>query len=233
MRDLYLTYLGRPEVEAAALADDEIIAAIEAALAMQGRGETVIEPRVHLEPNAGAEGHFNVLRGFVGGQIGVAGVKVVGDFVGNYTHGLPSELGLLCLFDPETGAPVAVIDASGITEMRTGAVTAVGAKYLAPARPRVLGHIGARGSAYWNVRLLDGLFGFDTIRVHSRRPRAARGSPSGCPATWASRSSRPPTGGPASRVRTSSWKRPGSARRSHCCAPSGSSRVPWWCPTGR
>jgi ornithine cyclodeaminase len=68
MPDLYLTYLSRPDCEAAALADTEIIAAIEAALAMQGRGETVIEPRVHLEPNAGAEGHFNVLRGFVGAR---------------------------------------------------------------------------------------------------------------------------------------------------------------------
>ena len=58
---------------------------------MQGRGEAVIEPRVHLEPRSGAEGHFNVLRGFLGGQIGMAGVKVVGDFVGNYTLGLPSE----------------------------------------------------------------------------------------------------------------------------------------------
>ena len=170
MRELYLTYLGRPEVEAAALGDAEILAAIEDGLAMQGRGAAVIEPRVHLEPRSGAEGHFNVLRGFLGGQIGMAGVKVVGDFVGNYAHGLPSELGLLCLFDPATGAPAAVIDASGITEMRTGAVTAVGAKYLAPARPRALGHIGARGSAYWNVRLLDRLFGFETIRVHSRRP---------------------------------------------------------------
>jgi alanine dehydrogenase len=169
MRELYLTYLSRPDVEAAALADEEIIAAVETGLAMQGRGETVIEPRTHLEPNAGAEGHFNVLRGFIGGEIGLAGVKVVGDFVGNYAHGLPSELGLLCLFDPATGAPAAVLDASGITEMRTGAVTAVGAKYLAPDKPRTLGHIGARGSAYWNVRLLDRLFGFETVRVHSRR----------------------------------------------------------------
>ena len=175
MSELYLTYLGRPEVEAAALDDAEILAAIEDGLAMQGRGAAVIEPRVHLEPRSGAEGHFNVLRGFLGGQIGMAGVKVVGDFVGNYAHGLPSELGLLCLFDPATGAPVAVIDASGITEMRTGAVTAIGAKYLGPARPRALGHIGARGSAYWNVRLLDRLFGFETIRVHSRRPASREG----------------------------------------------------------
>jgi ornithine cyclodeaminase/alanine dehydrogenase-like protein (mu-crystallin family) len=165
MPDLYLTYLSGPDVAAAALADEEILTAIEASLAMQGRGETVIEPRVHLEPRAGAEGHFNVLRGFAGGRIGMAGVKVVGDFVGNYRLGLPSELGVLCLFDPGTGAPVAVIDASGITEMRTGAVTAVCARYLAPARPRVLGHIGARGSAYWNVRLLDGLFGFDATET--------------------------------------------------------------------
>jgi alanine dehydrogenase len=169
VQQLYLTYLNRLDVEAAALADEEIIAAIEAALAMQGRGETVIEPRVHLEPNAGAEGHFNVLRGAIGGEISLAGVKVVGDFVGNYTKDLPSELGLLCLFDPGTGAPVAVIDASGITDMRTGAVTAVGARYLAPARPKILGHIGSRGTAYWNVRLLDRLFGFEEIRVHSRR----------------------------------------------------------------
>jgi alanine dehydrogenase len=169
VRELHLTYLNRLDVDAAALADEEIIAAIEAALAMQGRGETVIEPRVHLEPDAGAEGHFNVLRGAIGGAIGLAGVKVVGDFVGNYTQDLPSELGLLCLFDPGTGAPVAVIDASGITDMRTGAVTAVGAKYLAPGRPKILGHIGARGTAYWNVRLLDRLFGFAEIRVHSRR----------------------------------------------------------------
>jgi alanine dehydrogenase len=170
MREISLRYLNRAAVAAAALTDQEILGAIEASLAMQGRGETVIEPRVHLEPNAGAEGHFNVLRGFIGGEIGLAGVKVVGDFVDNYTLGLPSELGLLCLFDPQTGAPAAVIDASGITDMRTGAVTAIGAKYLAPARSRTLGHIGARGTAYWNVRLLDHLFGFEEIRVHSRRP---------------------------------------------------------------
>ena len=169
MRDIYLTYLNRLDVEAAALADEEIIATIEASLAMQGRGETVIEPRTHLEPKAGAEGHFNVLRGFIGGAIDMAGVKVVGDFVANYAHDLPSELGLLCLFDPRTGAPAAVLDASGITDMRTGAVTAVGAKYLAPSGSRTLGHIGSRGTAYWNVRLLDRLFGFEEIRVHSRR----------------------------------------------------------------
>jgi ornithine cyclodeaminase len=56
--------------------------------------------------------------------------------------------------------------------MRTGAVTAIGAKYLARKNSRVLGHVGARGTAYWNVRLLDRLFDFAEIRVHSRRPES-------------------------------------------------------------
>ena len=104
--------------------------------------------------------------------MGRAGVKVVGDFVDNYQLGYPSELATLLLLDPTMGAPRAIIEASGITDMRTGAVTAVGAKYLARKDSRILGHIGARGSSYWNVRLLDSLFHFDEIRVHSRRPES-------------------------------------------------------------
>jgi ornithine cyclodeaminase len=144
---------------------------VEAALAAQGRKETVVEPRVHLVPESSDKGHFNVLRGYVK-PLGVAGVKIVGDFVDNYKRGLPSEMALLNLFDPETGMPKAVMDATAITDMRTGAVTALGAKHLARKSSRVLGHIGARGTAYWNVRLLDRLFGFDEIRVHSRRPES-------------------------------------------------------------
>ena len=169
MPSVHLRYLGGPEVEQLALTDDEILNSIEGVLRAQGRGETVIEPRVHLIPDPAVHGHFNVLRGYVK-PLGVAGVKVVGDYVDNYKLGLPSEMALLNLFDPKTGMPLAVIDASAITDMRTGAVTAVGAKHLARKGSRVLGHIGARGTAYWNVRLLDHLFDFAEIRVHSRRP---------------------------------------------------------------
>jgi ornithine cyclodeaminase len=173
---LSLVYLNAPDVAALQLTDDEILAAVESGLRAQGEGRTVIEPRVHLIPGRAADGtpihgHFNVLRGHVA-PLDLAGVKVVGDYVDNYTLGLPSEMGLLALFDPQTGRPVAVIDAAGLTDMRTGAVTALGAKHLARRDSRVLAHIGARGTAYWNVRLLDRLFGFDVIRVHSRRPES-------------------------------------------------------------
>ena len=171
MPPIDLTYLNGPDIEALALADDEILAAVEGGLRAQGLGQTVIEPRVHLVPESSDKGHFNVLRGVVA-PLGVAGVKVVGDFVGNWQVGLPSELGLLSLFDPATGAPRAILDASSLTDMRTGAVTALGAKHLARKDAKVLGHIGARGTAYWNVRLLAHLFAFDEIRVHSRRPES-------------------------------------------------------------
>jgi alanine dehydrogenase len=166
-----LHYLNHPDVEALALTDDEILRAVEGALAAQGRGETTIEPRMHLVPEKDWPGHFNVLRGYVR-PLQLAGVKVVGDFYRNYEHGLPSELAVLNLFDPKTGAPVAIIDASDITDMRTGAVTAIGAKHLARRNSKVLAHIGARGTSYWNVRLLDRLFDFEEIRVHSRRPES-------------------------------------------------------------
>lgn len=171
-----ITWLGGPEVTALALSDAEILEAIEISLRAQGEGRTAIEPRMHLQPSKAptappVSGHFNVLRGYIE-PLGVAGVKVVGDFHENYKQGLRSEMGLLNLFDPITGTPIAILDASDITDMRTGAITALGAKYLARQDSKILGHIGARGTAYWNVRLLDHLFDFDEIRVHSRRPES-------------------------------------------------------------
>jgi len=175
MTAIELTYLSGPDVDALALTDDEILASVRDVLAHQGRDETVIEPRMHLFPERvqdAGKGHFNVLRGATAQD---AGVKVVGDFVDNHRLGLPSEMALLLLMDPATGVPVAIVDATAITEMRTGAVTAVGAEHLARPDARVLGHIGARGTAYWNVRLLCRVLpGLEEIRVHSRRPDSRR-----------------------------------------------------------
>ncbi len=173
MKELSLCYINGVDIRALALTNDEILNAVESALRAQGTGDTVIEPRVHLVPESSDKGHFNVLRGVVN-TLGVAGVKVVGDFVDNYKQDLPSELAVLTLFCPKTGAPKAIIDASAITDMRTGAMTALGAKYLARVDSKVLGHIGARGTAYWNVRLLNHLFDLSEIRVHSKRPESQK-----------------------------------------------------------
>jgi ornithine cyclodeaminase len=70
---IYIAYLNRLDIEELKITDDEILAAIESSLAAQGRGDTVIEPRVHLEPGV-ANGHFNVLRGAIKTPIDKAGV---------------------------------------------------------------------------------------------------------------------------------------------------------------
>jgi alanine dehydrogenase len=172
---LWIRFLSGPDIDSLGLSNTEIVDAVEGAVRAHGDGRVVVEPRVHLVPDNDGAGHFNVLRGHLsagGGQAGVSGVKVVGDFVANYAAGLPSELGLLTLYDPGTGVPLAIMDATLITACRTGAMTAVGARYLARRDSRVLGHVGARGTAFWNVVLLDELFDLDEIRITSRRPES-------------------------------------------------------------
>jgi alanine dehydrogenase len=169
--ELWLRFLSGPDIDGLGISHGEIVAAVHDAVRAHGDGRAVLEPRVHLVPDNDGAGHFNVLRGHLPVP-GVSGVKVVGDFVANYAAGLPSELGLLTLYDPGTGVPRAIMDATLITACRTGAMTAVGARYLARPDARILGHVGARGTAWWNVVLLDEMFDLDEIRVTSRRPES-------------------------------------------------------------
>ncbi len=192
--ELWLRFLSGPDIDSLGISNAEIVAAVEGAVRAHGDGRAVVEPRTHLVPDNNGAGHFNVLRGHLPAPgpltpgpltpgpltpgppasgppaSGVSGVKVVGDFVANYAAGLPSELGLLTLYDPETGVPLSIMDATLITACRTGAMTAVGARYLARPDSRVLGHVGVRGTAFWNIMLLDEMFDLDEIRVTSRRP---------------------------------------------------------------
>ncbi len=168
MAGIDILFLSRQDLDALDLGLQEVIDAVEAGLEAHGRKKVIMPSKDHLVLDF-PERLFNILKGYVG-PANVAGVKVIGDFAKNYEHGAPSEFAVLTLYRPETGAPFAVINATSTTWMRTGAVTAVGAKYLAPDKPRVLGHIGARGTAWYNVAMLDHLFDFEEIRVTSKRP---------------------------------------------------------------
>lgn len=172
--ELWLRFVSGPDVDALGLTPADVVDAASEVVAAHGRGGTVFEPRTHLVPDNDGRGHFNVLRGHVStlGDHGVSGVKVVGDFYTNYEVGLPSELALLTLYDSWTGVPRAIVDATWITEVRTGAMTAVGARHLARSDAKVLGHVGARGTAHANVTMLDAMFDLDEIRVTSRRPES-------------------------------------------------------------
>lgn len=173
MTELWLRFISGPDIDELSITRAEIFGAVQDAVRAQGEGLVVLEPRVHLVPTNEGAGHFNILRAHLGPQ-NVSGVKVVGDFVENYRRGLPSELALVTLYDPATGSPLAIVEASAITAARTGALTALGALHLARRDSKVLGHIGARGTAWWNVTMLDDLFDFDTIRVTSRRAESRK-----------------------------------------------------------
>jgi ornithine cyclodeaminase len=170
MAGIDILFLSKEDVESLDLGLQEIMDVVELGLKAHGEKKVVMPSKDHLALDY-PEKLFNILKGYVE-PVNVAGVKVIGDFQKNYEYGLPSELALITLYRPETGAPFCILDGTLTTWMRTGAVTAVGAKYLANNKPRVLGHIGVRGTAWYNVAMLDLLFDFEEIRVTSKRPES-------------------------------------------------------------
>ena len=80
--ELWLRFLSGPDIDALGLSNADIVAAVEDAVRAHGEGRAVVEPRVHLVPDPGGAGHFNVLRGHLPDP-GVSGVKVVFQCDGN------------------------------------------------------------------------------------------------------------------------------------------------------
>jgi len=169
-KPIELLFLSKQDVEAAGLTTQDILDQVEMGLRAHGMGETDLPSKSHINVDY-PDRLYNILPGLVR-PIQTAGVKLLGDFHGNYAHDLPSELSTLILTDPETGSPFAILNSTSITWKRTGAVTAVGAKHLARKDAKVLAHIGARGTAWYNVEMLDAIFDFEEIRVTSARPES-------------------------------------------------------------
>lgn len=170
MASVEVLFLSKEDIDSLDLSLEDVMDAIEIGLKAHGEKRVIMPSKDHLPLNY-PEKLFNILKGYVE-PVNSCGVKVIGDFQKNYEHGMPSEFATLTLFKPETGAPYAILNATSTTWMRTGAVTAVGAKYLACDKPRVLGHIGARGTSWYNVAMMDRLFDFEEIRVTSKRPES-------------------------------------------------------------
>jgi alanine dehydrogenase len=167
-----IRFLSRAQVATLMPDYKTLIGIVEEGLAAHGRGDVVLPPKAHIELDDRVNGHFNVLPGWVGAGVNLAGVKVISDYVDNWRHGLPSEVGILALMDATTGVPIALMDATLITCARTGAVTAAGARHLALPSSRILGHIGARGSAFYNIASLAQLYDLKEVRISSKRPES-------------------------------------------------------------
>lgn len=169
MTHLDLIFLDRAQAGTLVPEIGEILDIVETGLRAHGGGEVVQPPKSHILLDDRYNGHFNVLMGYVG-PLETAGVKVIGDYVDNYDHGLPSEIALLTLYDPRTGVPLCIMDATTLTWLRTGAVTGIGARWLARRDARVLAHIGARGTAFTNIRAIANERAIKEVRISSKRP---------------------------------------------------------------
>jgi ornithine cyclodeaminase/alanine dehydrogenase-like protein (mu-crystallin family) len=74
-------------------------------------------------------------------------------------------MGIIVYSDPNTGYPLAIMDATEITAYRTGATAAIASKYLAPDNSRTLGIVGAGQQAYTQILAHMELFTFDLIKA--------------------------------------------------------------------
>lgn len=172
----HVLYLSRADVEAAAVPMTAIIERLEAAFREKGLGRVEMPPKPGIHP--GPPGNDNFIHAMPAciAALGAAGVKWISGFPGNQARGLPYISGLLVLNDPETGLPRAVMDATWITAMRTGAATAVAAKRLARAGAASFGILGCGVQARTNLEAVAAVVpSLGEVRAYDLHPeRSAR-----------------------------------------------------------
>jgi ornithine cyclodeaminase len=155
------------------LSMDDLIAAMETALARFSSGEVLQPVRTVLQVGP-QQAFFGVMPAFIG-EPAVLGTKLVTVFGSNAAAGLPTHLATIVLLDPSTGALLAIMDGRYITEARTAAVSAVSVKLLARPDAGVLAILGsgvqARShlDAIGRVRTLRGVRVWSPTREHRER----------------------------------------------------------------
>lgn len=145
---------------------EELIPAMAKALAKLSEGRVVQPARVIL-PVEAHHGFFGLMPAY-GGALGA---KLVTFYPKN--AGIPTHHGVIVLFEPETGEPLAVMDGRLITEMRTAAVSAVAAEHLARPDAAVLAILGSGVQAKSHLEALRHIRPFAEVRVWSPRHAAA------------------------------------------------------------
>jgi ornithine cyclodeaminase/alanine dehydrogenase len=160
-----MLYLTRDDVESTGITMSEIITALVHMFEEKGKGNSEMPPKPGIHPHADA--FIHAMPGYLPGSR-AAGLKWVSGYPKNPERGLPYISGLIILNDPDTGIPISVMDATWITAMRTGAATAVAAKYLARRDSRSAGILacGVQGrtnlDALACVLAVDYVHAFDT-----------------------------------------------------------------------
>jgi ornithine cyclodeaminase len=142
-------YLSQEDVIAAGGLDmEKTMQAIETSFRLHASGETILPPKPVLRWG-GPEteetiGRIMAMPAYLGGDLRIAGIKWIPSAPQNPARfGLPRANALIILNAPETLLPIAVMDGTIVSAMRTGAASGVAAKYLARPEASVLGMVGA------------------------------------------------------------------------------------------
>ena len=142
----------------------EVNRAIETAFADHARGIVQMPPKVYITL---PEGDFRTMPAYLP-SLSLAGVKVVNVHPGNPALGLPTVMALTIILDITTGTPIAILNATKLTDMRTGAAGAVAAKYLSPKKEIILGLIGTGRQAEAQYRAISQELNIFGIKCWSR-----------------------------------------------------------------
>jgi ornithine cyclodeaminase/alanine dehydrogenase-like protein (mu-crystallin family) len=149
----------------------EIIDALDTMFKEKGAGRVEMPPKpgIHTQPDA----FIHAMPAWIP-SLASAGIKWVGGYPGNQAKGLPYITGLLMLNDPETGVPLAVMDCTWITAKRTGAATAVAARYLARPESATVGIVACGVQGRSNLEALACLFPVRHVKAYDLYPEVAQ-----------------------------------------------------------
>ncbi|MHA1936413.1 MAG: ornithine cyclodeaminase family protein [Candidatus Thorarchaeota archaeon] len=164
MRKGKLLYLSQADVVETGITMSEIISQLEIAFKEKGEGNIEMPPKPGIHPGGG-DNFIHAMPAYIP-ALDAAGMKWVSGFPDNQKNGLPYITGLLILNDPQTGIPIAVMDCVWITAMRTGAATAVAAKFLARSDSSSIGVLGCGVQGRSNVEALNALFNLKTVNAY-------------------------------------------------------------------
>jgi ornithine cyclodeaminase/alanine dehydrogenase-like protein (mu-crystallin family) len=170
MNEPEMLYLSREDVVRAGVPMVEILQAVEAMFREKGEGRTEMPPKTSIHPRPDA--FINAMPAYLP-KMRAAGMKWVSSFPDNIRRGLPLISALLILNDPETGLPLALMDATWITAQRTGAASAIAAKYLARPEASTLGVVGCGVQGFSHAEALRCLFALRRIKAFDLRPEAS------------------------------------------------------------
>ncbi|MBF0527773.1 MAG: ornithine cyclodeaminase family protein [Deltaproteobacteria bacterium] len=164
MQKQELLYLSKADVVSLGLTMAEVISEVEKGFVEMGHGRVEMPPKPGIHPGEGGDNFIHAMPASIP-ALDSAGVKWVSGYPPNQAKGLPYITGLLILNDPMTGIPISVMDCAWITAMRTGAASAISAKYLARKESSKIGILACGVQGHANLEAMNVLFPLKDVKA--------------------------------------------------------------------